>query len=960
MSKFLQSESEGSDQESQNQGSKFLQIKEENEIEEKGAQEIKESKNVKQETKKNKNKKDDSDDELDKLLAQKATQEQELDEEAKKKAEKKKEKKAKQAEKKKNQPEQQQQQQQAQVPEKKPEKPGKKPNAAALKALEMQKIKEEEQRRIREEEERLRREEEERIRQEKEEEERRKKEQEDKAAEKKRKKEELIKKGVFKTKKQLEEEEKIKFMREQLGIKLEDAGNTSNVVKKNKKKPGQQNNQAEPTVQKQTETIQPEQKVEEKQQEKQPEKQQQVAKQIQQQPQQQQQSKEEVITQKNEAEEIESWEQFVEEGEAEQLQQEKEKQEKQQVEAQKKQQEQQNQQQSYSSTTKKEILDLYKPVGELRSPICCILGHVDTGKTTLLDKIRNTNVQEGEAGGITQQIGATFFPAKKLKEELIKTQQFYQVDCNIPGLLIIDTPGHESFSNLRTRGSSLCDLAILVIDLMHGLENQTLESLELLKIRKTPFIIALNKIDRCVEWKNKKNASSYHQLQNQTKNCKMDYETKRQQVVTQLAEKGFNVAFYWENEDPKTYISVVPTSGVTGEGIPDLLSVIVKYTSVYMKNKIKVKEQFNCTVLEKKVTEGHGTTIDCLLIDGQIKKDDKIILAGFQGPIVTKVRALLTPHPMKEMRVKGEYIHHDVIYASMGLKISAVGLEDAMAGSQMYLANSQDDIDKATQIINNEMEEVKKYIKLQNQGVGVAASTLGSLEALLQYLNSQEIPVSYVSVGPVSKDDVMKALKNVLLEDVNRRKKEYACMLVFDVKILPDAQKFAEENQIKIFEANIIYHLFTKFTEFIKQVKEERKKKEAADVVFPSLLKIVRIINAKEPLILGVEVEQGILKTGTPICIYDQNSNKNKIGIVETIELNHKSLKEARATTGAVALRIGTNQAIQAGKQITLETKLASLITRRAIDILKEHYREELTLDDWQLVKDLKLFLNIG
>ncbi|CAD8169001.1 unnamed protein product [Paramecium octaurelia] len=950
MSKFLQAESEGSDQEPQNEGSKFLQGEEENEVEEIQAPKNEEPRNIKKETKKNKNKKNDSDDELDKILASKAPQEQELDEEAKKKAEKKKEKKAKQAEKKKNQPEPQPQQQQAQIPEKKPEKPGKKPNAAALKALEMQRIKEEEQRKINEELERLRKEEEERIRLEKEAEEIRKREEEERRIKKLKQKEELLKRGEYKTKKQLEEEEKLKLMREQLGIKVDDAGNKSNIVKKKKKttRPIQ-------LIKKPEEIVQPEKKAEQKQ----PEQQQQAE--IKQKPkeqQQQQKVKEEVIIKQNQGEDIESWEQFVEEGEAEQLKQEIDK-EKQQVEDQKRQQEQQILQQSFSSTTKKEILDLYKPVGDLRSPICCILGHVDTGKTTLLDKIRNTNVQEGEAGGITQQIGATFFPAKKLKEELIKTQQFYQVDCNIPGLLIIDTPGHESFSNLRTRGSSLCDLAILVIDLMHGLENQTLESLELLKMRKTPFIIALNKIDRCVEWKNKKNASSYYQLQNQTKNCKMDYETKRQQVITQLAEKGFNVAFYWENEDPKTYISVVPTSGFTGEGIPDLLSVIVKYTSVYMKNKIKVKEQFNCTVLEKKVTEGHGTTIDCLLIDGQIKKDDKIILAGFQGPIVTKVRALLTPHPMKEMRVKGEYIHHDVIYASMGLKISAVGLEDAMAGSQMYLANTQEDIDKATEIINNEMEEVKKYIKLQNQGVGVAASTLGSLEALLQYLNSQDIPVSYVSVGPVSKDDVMKALKNVLLEDVNRRKKEYACMLVFDVKILPDAQKFAEENQIKIFEANIIYHLFTKFTEFIKQVKEERKKKEAADVVFPSLLKIVRIINTKEPLILGVEVEQGILKTGTPICIYDQNSNKNKIGIVETIELNHKSLKEARATTGAVALRIGTNQAIQAGKQITLETKLASLITRRAIDILKEHYREDLTLDDWQLVKDLKLFLNI-
>ncbi|CAD8159416.1 unnamed protein product [Paramecium octaurelia] len=339
-------------------------------------------------------------------------------------------------------------------------------------------------------------------------------------------------------------------------------------------------------------------------------------------------------------------------------------------------------------------------------------------------------------------------------------------------------------------------------------------------------------------------------------------------------------------------------------------------------------------------------------------------------PIVTKVRALLTLNPMKEIRVKGEYIHDDIIYESIGLKILAVGLEDAMAGSQIYLANSQEDIDKATKIVNNEMEEVKKYIKLQNQGVGVAASTLGSLEALLQYLNSQVIPVSYVSVGPVSKDEVMKALKNVLLEDLNRRKKEYIYLFFIDMLLCWfSMQKHCQmlRNLVRKMKSRllkqtsfIIYQLSLQSLQ--SKSKKKEKKKEATDFVFPSLLKIVRIINTKEPLILGVEVEQGILKTGTPICIYDQNSNKNKIGIVETIELNHKSLKEARATK--VALRIGTNQAIQAGKQINLETNeqvwylLISFpqITRRAIYILKEHYREDITLDDWQLVKDLKLF----
>jgi translation initiation factor 5B len=330
-----------------------------------------------------------------------------------------------------------------------------------------------------------------------------------------------------------------------------------------------------------------------------------------------------------------------------------------------------------------------------RCPIICVLGHVDTGKTLLLDKIRKTNVQRGEAGGITQQIGATYFPGEALQKNMDKLgDDFDTKEVKIPGLLVIDTPGHESFTNLRSRGSNLCDLAVLVVDVMHGLEKQTLESIELLKKRKTPFIVALNKIDVTHGWEKEEYRSSKIALENQIHQVNDEYEMRRDKAFLQFNELGMNIIEYWKNDDPRTYISAVPTSAMTGEGIPDILGMIVKTTQKMLKNKILERNQeFACTVLEVKKISGVGTTVDVVLVNGKLSVGDTIVLAGFNGPIVTKIRALLTPYPMKEIRVKGEYIHHDSLYGAMGIKISAPELDYALAGGELFKAESDDQIE---------------------------------------------------------------------------------------------------------------------------------------------------------------------------------------------------------------------------------------------------------------------------
>ncbi|XP_043714113.1 eukaryotic translation initiation factor 5B isoform X2 [Telopea speciosissima] len=592
----------------------------------------------------------------------------------------------------------------------------------------------------------------------------------------------------------------------------------------------------------------------------------------------------------------------------------------------------------------------------LRSPICCIMGHVDTGKTKLLDCIRGTNVQLGEAGGITQQIGATYFPAENIRE---RTKEL-KADANlrVPGLLVIDTPGHESFTNLRSRGSGLCDIAILVVDIMHGLEPQTIESLNLLKMRNTEFIVALNKVDRLYGWKTCPNAPIQKALKQQSNDVQNEFKMRLTQIITQFKEQAMNTELYYKNKEMGETCSIVPTSAISGEGIPDLLLLLVQWTSKTMVEKLTFSDEVQCTVLEVKVIEGLGTTIDVVLVNGVLHEGDQIVVCGMQGSIVTTIRALLTPHPMKEIRVKGQYLQHKELKAAQGVKIAAQGLEHAIAGTGLYVVGPDDDLEDIKEAASQDMKSVMSRIDKSGEGVYVQASTLGSLEALLEFLKSPavKIPVSEISIGPVHKRDVMKA--SVMLE----KKKEYATILAFDVKVTPEARELAEETGVKIFIADIIYHLFDQFKHYIENLKEEKKKEVAEEAVFPCVLQIMpkNIFNKKDPIVLGVEVVEGIAKVGTPICIPSRDFIN--IGRIASIESNHKQVDVAKKGS-EVAIKIASTnpeeQQKMFGRHFDEDDELVSHITRRSIDVLKDNYRDELSIEEWRLVVKLKTLFKI-
>jgi translation initiation factor 5B len=593
------------------------------------------------------------------------------------------------------------------------------------------------------------------------------------------------------------------------------------------------------------------------------------------------------------------------------------------------------------------------------------MGHVDTGKTKLLDNIRRTNVQDGEAGGITQQIGASFFPRETLVDRMGSLVATRKIDVRVPGLMIIDTPGHESFSNLRSRGSSLCDLAILVIDIMHGLEPQTIESLTMLRSKKTPFIIALNKVDRCYGWKQVKDRPFLEALAEQPESTQQEFETRASNVLLQLAEQGLNAKLYYKNKDFKDYVSLVPTSAITGEGVPDILMMLVQLSQKMLVERIMWCPDVQCTVLEVKVVEGLGATADVILANGTLKRGDRIVMCGFGGPVVTRVRELLTPKPLREIRVKTDFLHHQSVDGAQGIKICANHLEGVVAGSAAMVpyADIPYDLECCKEEVMGDLNKLAKAASEVNGGIGVyaIASTLGSLEALLEFLKSSKIPVAAVNIGPIHKKDVIKA------SIMHEHKPEYATILAFDVPLTKEGGDMAKELNVKIFTAEIIYHLFDKFMAYMAEVRKQHQEAAALTAVFPCVCEISSPEHVwcrgggGDPILVGMNVVQGTLKKGTPLCVERRGAKDPSTGLqayldigrVSSIEVNRKAVDFAKQGQVA-AVKIDAVTSIMFGRQFDHTFKFYSRISRRSIDALKEFFREDLERSDLDLLVRLK------
>jgi translation initiation factor 5B len=527
------------------------------------------------------------------------------------------------------------------------------------------------------------------------------------------------------------------------------------------------------------------------------------------------------------------------------------------------------------------------PDKRYRQPLVSVLGHVDSGKTTLLDYIRKTRVASKEPGSITQHVGASEIPVDVIYEVCKPVMEALNLRFEIKtgGLLFIDLPGHEAFSNLRKRGGSVADIAILVIDINGGVQPQTVESINILRERRVPFVIALNKIDTIYGWRSREGRPFIISEREQSPSVIAELERRLYRVVDQLMEHGINAERYDRIRDFTKTFAIVPTSAVTGEGVPDLLTVLFGLVQRYMLDRLEVtSDEGRGTVLEVKQHPGLGTVLTAIIYDGTIKKGDTIVVAGSKGPIVTKVRSLLVPEPLQEMRMTKKFRSIDEVSAAAGVMISAPDLEDVLAGSPIYVVRDPGMLEEMKREVQEEVERI--VIKTDRIGVIVKADALGTLEALISQLGREGIPIRRADIGEVTKADVFEA------SVIRGSDERYSAILAFNVRVSEEIKREALSRGVAIFEDLIIYTLIEKFKSYLEDLRRKEEERVLSHAIFPAEILILPnfIFRRSDPAIVGVEVLSGSIRPGYPLI----SESGKRVGTILDIQHEGNRLPEAR------------------------------------------------------------------
>ena len=482
-------------------------------------------------------------------------------------------------------------------------------------------------------------------------------------------------------------------------------------------------------------------------------------------------------------------------------------------------------------------------------------------------------------------MGASFLPLDTLVSVCKPLMKHIKLEVKVPGILVIDTPGHELFMNLRRRGGSIADIAILVIDVISGVEPQTIESLEILKERKTPFIIALNKIDLIPGWRPHPDACFLDSISKQSRDVEKRLDEHMYRTIGQLSNLGFRADRFDNISDFRRIVAVVPVSAKTGEGIPELLAVLIGLVQQYLSENLRVSEgPAKGVVLEVVEEEGLGTTINTIIYDGVLHKNDEIVIGGLNGPIVTHIKALLIPKPLDEMRDPREKFKRiNEVSAAAGVKIAAPNLDEALAGAPLYAVSEDISLEEVIGKVSSEVSSLR--IHTESAGLVVKADTLGSLEAIINALRRREYPVRLADVGDVSKRDVTEA--SVSSEELSLR-----AILAFNVRVLPDAELLAREFNIPIFQGNVIYRLLDEFIEWSESVRRERVEEELSKLIHPGVIRLLPgyVFRRSKPAIAGFRVEYGQIAPGVRLIRADDGK---PIGSILQIQDKGKAIPTA-------------------------------------------------------------------
>ena len=577
---------------------------------------------------------------------------------------------------------------------------------------------------------------------------------------------------------------------------------------------------------------------------------------------------------------------------------------------------------------------------QVRQPIVVVLGHVDSGKTSLLDKMRGTIVAAREAGGITQHIGASIFPLESIVEACKQLLGEVKARLEIPGLLFIDTPGHAAFSNLRKRGGSVADMAILVVDIMKGIQEQTKESIQLLRARKTPFVVAANKIDMIPGWRPLENAPFRKTFESQARGVQEDLENRIYSLIGDFSFLGFRADLYTRIKSFATTLAIVPVSAKTGEGIADLLLIILGLAQQFMKEQIAYHEgPGQGVILELVEEEGLGVTANVILHDGVIRVGERFAYLSLDGPEVTKIRALLLPKPLDEMRdPRDRFRSVESVKAAAGVKVVAEGLEKAIPGSPIQVVIGED-VNSALARVSEELGDF--MIKTDKVGVVLKADTLGSLEAAFNYLKDRGIQIRLADIGDVSKKDIVEA------EIVRQKDELNGVILAFNVHVSHDIEREANNRGVRIFKGEVLFRLVEDYLSWVNERIREKQAAEFGSLVKPGKIKILKgfVFRRSNPAIIGVEVLAGQIKPGYKLL----NKSGKMVGAIAQIQDRGMAISEAtKGSQVAISIREAT-----VGRTIHEDEELYVAVPERDARQLIQNYQHMLDQDSIKALNEL-------